>query len=438
MQLSHRLGRAITWNVVAAASTSGANLLTALILGNTLGREIFGEFAIVQSTVISAAGVAQLAMGLTATKFVAQYRDESKDRAGRILGLCTVVTALTGLLGSLVLSLGASVISTQLLRVPSLGGSIALAGSVVLFATMNGFQVGGLAGMEQYRAIAIAGLMCAAFHVALCAAAALLGGLRGVIIALLVSASVRWLLFNIALRREAARQGIRIAAKGLFHESVMLFTFALPAALSGLSALLAIWIGNALLVRQQNGLSEMGLYAAVATFRALLLLFPALANNVGLSVINSFAEIRDARPYRTAFWANFWVTSVSLAIGAAALLLFGDAFLGLFGQDFIEGKTLLRVVIGGAVLEGISIAAYQIVQSRARMWTSLWVVSLPRDCMMIGVAWWLIPHYGAVGLGIGYTVAWAMALFAISSITFKLGLVPSGASSEHRPVSPRS
>ena len=106
MRLSHRLGRGIAWNAMAAVFTNGANLLTALVLANLLGRETFGEFAIVQSTIASVAGIAQVATGLTATKFVAQYRSQDKKKAGRILGLCSVVTVLTGLVGAFLLLFG--------------------------------------------------------------------------------------------------------------------------------------------------------------------------------------------------------------------------------------------------------------------------------------------------------------------------------------------
>ena len=343
-----------------------------------------------------------------------------------------VVTVLTGLVGAFLLIFGAPIISTHLLGASSLSGSVALAGGVVFFATMNGFQVGALAGLEQYRRIAIVGLVCASLHLALCAGLALLGGLQGVIVGLVISAAVRWLLFNMALRKEAAGQGIQITMRSFSRESSVLVTFAVPASLGGVSALLAIWIANALLVRQENGFTQMGLYAAANSLRALVLFVPALINGVGVSVINGFANARHLEEYRAAFWANFWITCVSLIVGAAALALAGEALLSLFGREFIAAHLMLNIMIAGAVVEGMGIAAYQVVQSRSRMWLSLGLISLPRDFLLVMLAWILVPLHGALGLAVTYAISSSAALFAVLVITLRIGLAhPPGGVQNH-------
>jgi hypothetical protein len=261
-------------------------------------------------------------------------------------------------------------------------------------------------------------------HIAMCGIGASSAGLKGVLIALIISAAVRWILFGFAVTREAKRQRIKISLRGFGRTSEVLVTFAMPSALAGLSALLAIWIGNALLVKQENGLGQMGLYAAAISLRALLLFFPALVNNVGVAVINSFSNLRNVAEFRTAFWGNFWATSASLAVGATLLFFLGKTILGLFGRDFVEAGTLLDVVILGTIMEGLSIAAYQVVQSSARMWASLVLVSLPRDVLIVTCAWFLVPRWGALGLAMASALSWSVALLMIFLITAKIGVRP--------------
>jgi O-antigen/teichoic acid export membrane protein len=421
MQLGHRLGRAIAWNILAAGSTAGANLVAAVILANILGRDVFGELGIVQSTIMSVGGIAQLATGLAATKYVAEYRLERKESAGEVLGLCAAATALTGAFGAIVLYLSAKVVATSVLGAPELVESMGLASGVVLFLTMNGFQAGALAGLENYRSIAIISASHAVLHVSICAASGWMGGLRGVLIGLIVSSAVRWVLFNAALRKEARRQGIEISMKRLGSEAKVVATFATPAALAGMSALLATWAGNAILVRQESGIGQMGLYAAANSLRGIVLFLPALVNNVGVSVINNFYGSRHLGGYRAAFWGNFWVTCVSLLMGAPILLLFGEPVLRAFGRDFIEAVPLLRVVFFSALLEGLSVAAYQIVLSRARIWTALYVISLPRDCLIVGLAWLLVPKSGALGLALSQAMSYAVALLLTLWLASNIG-----------------
>jgi O-antigen/teichoic acid export membrane protein len=165
----------------------------------------------------------------------------------------------------------------------------------------------------------------------------------------------------------------------------------------------------------------MGLYAAANSLRGIVLFLPALVNNVGVSVINNFYGSRHLGGYRAAFWGNFWVTCVSLLMGAPFLLLFGEPVLRAFGRDFIEAVPLLRVVFFSALLEGLSVAAYQIVLSRARIWTALYSISLPRDCLIVGLAWFLVPKHGALGLALSQALSYAVALLLTLRLASNIG-----------------
>ncbi len=249
----------------------------------------------------------------------------------------------------------------------------------------------------------------------------LLYGVDGVIVGLVVSASVRWVLYGTALRRGAASQGIVPSRKGVARETDLLFKFALPASLGGVSALAAIWAANALLVRQQNGLADMGLYAAASNLRALLLFLPTVANSVGTSVINNFANEHQIAQYRAAFWANLAFTVLTLLIGGGhSLCSAARSFRSL--DEIHGGHLLLNILIVGAIAEGMGVAIYQIVQSKARMWMSFCLISIPRDLLLVALAWTLIPSHGAVGLAISYALAAALGLISVTFITWKIGI----------------
>jgi len=101
--LRARFLHGITWNVVNALFTQGSVFLSNVIIANLLGREIFGEYGMIQSTLLTVSGIAQVATGITATKYVAEYRSTDKEKTGRILGLCSTVTFLTGCVATLLL-----------------------------------------------------------------------------------------------------------------------------------------------------------------------------------------------------------------------------------------------------------------------------------------------------------------------------------------------
>ena len=62
------------------------------------------------------------------------------------------------------------------------------------------------------------------------------------------------------------------------------------------------------------------------------------------------------------------------------------------------------------------------------MWLSLVCINLPRDGLIVVLAWALTPAWGARGLAAAYALAWTLTLAVIALIVCRLGLdVPQGA-----------
>jgi O-antigen/teichoic acid export membrane protein len=96
-----RLGKGVAWSLAGTVATNGGTFALNVIVANLLGRQVFGEYAMLQSTWLMIAAVAQLATGYTATKHVAEFRSSDPARTGRVLGVCTVVSAVAATLAPL-------------------------------------------------------------------------------------------------------------------------------------------------------------------------------------------------------------------------------------------------------------------------------------------------------------------------------------------------
>ena len=422
--LRRRFQQGISWNVLGALFTQGSAFLANLIIANFLGREVFGEFGMIQSTVLTLAGIAQVASGTTATKYIAEFRSTDKERAGRVLGFCALMTLIAGALATILLIAGAPWLAKYVLDAPHLNTGIIIAAGYVLFSVMNGYQVGALAGLEGFRAIAISGAVQGFLHLTLCGLATWLFGLEGALAGLALSATARWLIFGWAIRYEAARQAIVPSRVGLASERKIFFGFALPAALTGLSSLPALWLGNAFLVQQPGGFSEMGSYSAANNLRVVVLFLPMLLNSVGMSLLNNERGLGDESRYRRVFWFNIRLTTASAIVSALVVALFGSWLLRLFGEDFVDGHHVLLILMLSTVPEAVAVAAYQPLHSLERMWLSLLAVAVPRDLVLIIGAYWLTSTYGATGLASAYTIAWIVALLVIVSLVGRIGLRP--------------
>ncbi len=418
--LRWRFGKAAVWNTIGAVFTQGATFLSNILIANLLGREVFGQYSIILSTLLTVVGIAQVATGLTATRYVAELRSKDKERAGRILGMCSTVALVTGVGATVILGMSAGWLASDVLKVPEAAHGMLIAAVVVLFSVMNAYQTGALAGLESYPTLAKLGVLTGIVQVAASVGFCWLWGLDGAVLGLVITAALRWWLHARAIKDEAATFGIHVTRRGLRQEKSLLLRFILPGALSGVTTLPAIWLANAFLVRQPNGVAEMALFAAANYLRILVLFVPNLVNGVGISLINSQLATKDQHNYSKVFWANLFLTSAAAISGAVLVAALGPILLGLFGQEFVLGTHVLFVLLAATVLEGIALGPYQIVQSQGKMWLSLLLVALPRDISLAFSAYFLTAQHSAVGLAYAYTAAWGLALVLITVLAYRI------------------
>jgi O-antigen/teichoic acid export membrane protein len=376
----------------------------------------------IQNTLLTLAGVAQLSTGYAATKFVAEFRFTDKERTGRIIGLSSVVSGIMGFIATLVLIVCASWLASNTLKAPHLAPGLLIASGSVLFSVLNGYQIGALAGLENYGTIARVGALHGILHLIVCSVAALLWGLNGALAGYVASALLRWLIFHRALLQATSSQAIRYVFQGIWEERNIIFRFALPAALSGFFSMPALWLINTFLVKIPDGYSQMGLYSAANSLKTIILILPQLINNVGMSLMNSQKGLGNQRNYRQLFWFNLAMTAGIVLLGVLFVVFSGDWLLRMYGKDFVAGHTVLLVLIISTIPEALALAAYQVIQTQGKMWLSFTAVVLPRDCTNILAAYFLIPLFGAAGMASAYTISQIVAFFCITAIVARVGL----------------
>jgi len=98
--LGHRLAHGTFWMVTGTMISKLLGLGSSIILARILGKIPFGEFGTIQSTVGLFGVFAGMGIGITATKYVAEYRELQVDRCGRIIGFSLAASLVGGVLAS--------------------------------------------------------------------------------------------------------------------------------------------------------------------------------------------------------------------------------------------------------------------------------------------------------------------------------------------------
>lgn len=417
MRLRDRLIKGTALNLIAVVFNQGSTLFVNIIVARILMKQSFGEYAMVQSTLLMMATLSQLATGYTASKYIAEYRSSDPERAGRIMGLCAIVSAVMAGVGAFLLIAIASWLADTMLKAPHLAFTLIIGSGFLFFSSINGYQTGALSGLEAYGSLAKAGVVSGIVALAVISLGAWSGGLNGTLFGLSISALVRCAIHNRWLRLESRVQGVKPQYCGSFsQEKAVIIQFALPAAIAGYYSIPMIWLANSFLVRQPGGYGEMALYASSSSVRILVLFIPQIINNVSLSIMNNIKGSGDEERYKRVFKSNVFIVFLAILIGGLVIGLFGDTILGIFGREFRGGKKVLQVLMISTVFEGVAIALYQHLQAQGKIWLSFFLINIPRETVFVILSFILVPIQGAVGLSMAYGLSWLLTLAIIGII----------------------
>lgn len=101
--IGHRFARGSFWLLLGASASRILALISSIMVARLLGKEVFGELGVIQSTVGMFAVFAGLGMGMTATKYIADYRHSQPTRVGHIIALTSTVSLCASFLISLLI-----------------------------------------------------------------------------------------------------------------------------------------------------------------------------------------------------------------------------------------------------------------------------------------------------------------------------------------------
>ena len=152
--LAYRLARGAFWSLSGALIARGLGLLASVLVARVLGKEGYGELGIVQSTLGMFGTLAGFGLGMTATKFIAQYRTTDPARAGRIRALSSAFAWVSSSATAAVLFVLAPWLADRTLAAPQLTGLLQAGSLFLLLTAVNGAQMGALSGFESFKMVA--------------------------------------------------------------------------------------------------------------------------------------------------------------------------------------------------------------------------------------------------------------------------------------------
>lgn len=408
--IGYRLAKGAFWSLLGTIILKGLQLLASIFVARMLGKVQFGELAIIQNTTGLFGTLAGFGLGLTATKFISEFKGNNPVRAGRIRGLTSIIAWVTSIITSIILFVIAPWLAKQVLAEPNLSVYLQISAGYLLLNSVNGAQTGALAGFEAFKAIAKINVWTGVLNLPLMILGVYFFELFGAIFALILSSLFNWVLNHFAIKGECVRNNISYDYKDSWKEKSIVWKFTFPTVLSGLMGGTVTWGAYAILVNQPDGYAAMGIYNAalrIKQFPEMILgmvmapLLPILSEYYGKSEKDKYIKTLNYA-FNISFLVVVPISLIQIAFPYLTLLL--------FGREFQGDQLVVQWLMFQAILVGLFYPFSSIIASMSRMWFGF-IFNVFYGLLLIGLSFLLIPKYNAVGLASSIAISYGFTSF---------------------------
>lgn len=419
--LGYRLATGVFWSLAGTVISRGLVVVSSIIAARILGKEGFGELGIIQSTIGMFGVFAGFCLGLTATKYVAEFRVRDPQKAGRIIALSNVVAITSGGLIALVLVFAASWLAAHTLAAPHLKGLLQIGALLLLLSAICGTQTGALSGFEAFKTIAKVNFWSGIASFLFIVIGVIYAGLKGVLWGQIAGMFVILILNHIAIKEETSRAGVPLALSGCRQELPILWNYSFPALMGGIMVGPVTWACNAILVNQPNGYAEMGVFNAANQWFNALMFLPAVLFQAALPVLSERLGCNDKVKSSKILMASIKINAAVILPMVLAGCIFSHFIMSLYGDGFRNGWPTLVLVLLTAGLLSIQSPVGAIIQASGKMWMGA-AMNFGWGLAFL-IATLLLIGYGSLGLAAARATAYF--IHAVWTFAFAFHIVRS-------------
>lgn len=353
-------------------------LLAGIIIARFLGKDIYGEYGVVKTTMFHIASFATLGLGFTATRFVARYKDTNEPLLKGSIYASVVITAISSAVLCILLFVFATPLANYLDE-PRLSTPFRFLGIIILAKALCTTTGAILGGTKNFKAVGINNIISGVSMLAMGASFTYVWGLNGSLVALLTSQVILCVLNFISINKNTLAK-LRHVENNAQYGPLLKFTF--PVALQELSYTLAQW-GAVLLITKYCSLGEVGLYSAAAQWNAIILFMPSLLANVVLSYLSGSETVKQQKKIlKLMLLVNFLATLVPFIV----VYLLSGFITSFYGSTFVGMKDVMNILVFSTIFDCMSKVFQSNMISEGKNWT-LFTLRTIRDISLLFVAY---------------------------------------------------
>lgn len=408
--LSSDIGRRIAhgtfWMFAGTVIGKFLVLIAGIIVANILGKEQYGELGLVRSTISMFVILGTAGLGLTATKYIAEYKDTNKEKVSSIFVLTNGFALIIGFIISFVILCIAPHLAEKTLNAPHLVNEVRIGAVLLFIAVMNSAQSGVILGFEDFKASALTAFYASFAEFVFMIMGAYYWGVIGALIGFGIGYVIMSISYFFYIRKNMVSRHISRSLKAFSKNDVkLLYKFSLPAALSSLLIGPVFWIARTMLANSPNGYSELGIYEVADQWKIIILFIPSSISNILIPILSSIYSQGKSESYNKTLKYNIIINASITFILATVIALFSKWIMCLYGSEFDDISTLI-IVIYSTVFTSIASVIGIAITSKGKMWIGFGFNLLWSLMFLYFVSLFLKMELGAKGLALALLLSY--------------------------------
>lgn len=386
-------------------------LIAGIFIARILGKDLYGEYGMVKTTMFHIGYFATLGLGFTSTKFIADAVQQAKGCLRNIIRISLLTTFSFSLILCFLLFLFSRTLAYWIDE-PTVEPAFKALGIIIVFRALNVTSIGILAGFKDFKWTGINSILSGLILLVTAYPLTTIWGLTGAFIALSLSQGFNTIL-NICFVFKRYKSVI-----GEDRVGNNIISFTIPVAIQELSYMISTWGGTMVLTKYAS-LGEVGLWSAASQWNAIILFMPSLLANVVLSYLSGLSNQQDShdKMLKKMLAINFICSFIPFII-VYVLAGFISSF---YGTSFVELKSILRVLIMSTIFVCLSNVFQSNLLSIGRNWLLLFA-RIIRDFLLLA-SLWIVLCYGVEHAALAYSWIYVIiyvVYFAIMFLFYRL------------------
>lgn len=347
------------WAILGSILLRGSGLIISIYIAKIIGAYSFGQYGMFKNFVLSLSIFSTFGLGYSATKFVAENRD-NPYLIRKIVNNSNKITFIISVILSLFIFIFNDFVSIYLFKDVHLGSLVKIVAIWLFFNAMTTMQQAIISGFLDYKLLAkINAIISLLTFLSIPLIKYYM--LFGAMLALLIIQIINFIINYYFLSKKIQNVGF-FQKKCVEFNILDMIKLSLPITLTELSFSFFSWLTAYIMISYSN-YTEFGFYNAALQWYFIILFVPGVLRNVLLSSLSS-----DRKSRKQTMGTMFKINLISTLIPSIMILIFSGSISNIYGIEFLKIKSVITVLCFSSIFSSLVNVIIQFLISHSYFW----------------------------------------------------------------------